>query len=314
VAVATTTKRAVVIDGRRLNLSNLEKVLYPETGFTKAEVADYYRRVAPALLPHLRDRPLTLKRFPEGVGREHFFEKDCPSYRPDWLTTIDVPSRTRGTIRFCAVSDLASLMWLANLANLELHPLLAAAPGLEFPTQVVFDLDPGTGVHWAGVARIALVVRDVLDRLDLTAFVKSSGSKGLHLSVPLDGTVDFVASGSFARTLADWLAEHLPDQVTANMAKAERAGRVLIDWSQNSRHKSTVAAYSLRATPVPTVAAPGTWTEVAAVADGGPASTVLLRPDQVVDRLDRHGDLHRPLTSGSGHGAAALERAASVLT
>jgi bifunctional non-homologous end joining protein LigD len=280
----------VDVDGRQLKLSNLEKVLYPEAGFTKGQVIDYYTRIAPVLLPHLRDRPLTLKRYPEGVDAEYFYEKQCPKHRPAWVQTAPVWSEhNQRAIDFCVVNDLATLVWVANLASLELHTALHRAPEISRPDMVVFDLDPGEPAALAECAEVALWLREALDGLGLLSVVKTSGNKGLQVYVPLNTPVTYDETKGFSRALAQVLERLHPKQVTSNMAKELRRGKVFIDWSQNDEHKTTVSVYSLRARSQPTVSAPLHWKEVEAgvppVVDAGCA----------LERVAAHGDLFAPL-------------------
>jgi bifunctional non-homologous end joining protein LigD len=284
----------VAVDGRRLKLSNLDKVLYPEAGFTKAQVLDYYTRIAPVLLPHLRDRPLTLKRYPDGVDAEYFYEKQCPSHRPEWVTTAPVWSgRNERTIDFCLANDLPTLVWVANLASIELHTALHRAPALSQPTCVVFDLDPGEPAGLAECVTVALELRQALDDLGLASVVKTSGSKGLQVYVPLNTPVTYDGTKGFSKALAQILERRHPKLVVSNMAKELRKGKVLIDWSQNDEHKTTVSVYSLRARPRPTVSAPLQWEEVETAAGGTPLPAV--EADAAVERVERHGDLFAPL-------------------
>lgn len=292
----------IEVDGRRLSLSNLDKVLYPEGGLTKAGVIDYYRRIAPVLLPHLAGRPITLVRFPDGAGRPGFFEKNCPGHRPEWVRTAPFSvSGRRGrssgeVVVHCLVEDLPTLVWLANLAALELHAPMARADDPDHPTTVVFDLDPGAPAAVRESCRQALALRDVLDGLGLAAFPKTSGKKGVHVYLPLNRTgPDQEQCQDFARAVAELMAKGDPDQVTTTMAKAARGGKVFVDWSQNTRHKTTVAPYSLRAGPVPSVSAPLTWDEVAGVADGADPDTLRFGPDEVHERVETHGDLFQPV-------------------
>lgn len=282
----------VEVDGRTLTLSNLDKVLYPEAGFTKARVIDYYRRVAPALLPHLTGRALTLLRFPDGVEAEGFFEKTCPQHRPEWVHTADYEHRSDDTVTtHCVVDDLPTLVWLANLAALELHAPMARAVHPDRPTAVVFDLDPGPPAGFADSARVALALREVLAGLALQAAPKASGKKGLHVYLPLndpDGP-DHAAARDFAHAVAEVLARRDPETVVTRMDKARRRGKVFVDWSQNARHKTTVAVYSLRATPQPAVSAPLTWPDIEAAAGGGGSPS--LAPGDVLTRFESEGDL-----------------------
>ena len=286
------TEHAVEIDGRRLKVSNLDKVLYPEVGFTKAEVIDYYVRIAPVMLPHIADRGVTLRRYPNGVEETSFFEKRCASHRPDWVHTFDGPGDRDGTIGYCALDSTAALAWAANLAALEIHAPMARGADIESPTMCVFDLDPGPGTGIPECAEVALDIRAVLDRLaGLECVVKTSGSKGLQLYVPLNSPHRHEHCSSFALAVAQVLEKHHPDRVTSVMKKAARPGKVFIDWSQNSRHKTTVAVYSLRARPRPTVSTPVTWDEVDAAAAGGPLS---FEAAAVLARVAELGDLFAP--------------------
>ena len=286
------TEHIVELDGRRLKVSNLAKVLYPEAGFTKAEVIDYYVRVAPTMLPHIADRGLTLRRYPDGVEGQSFFEKRCPSHRPDWIGTVDGPGDRNGTIGYCALDSVAALAWAANLAALELHAPMARGADIESPAMCVFDLDPGPGTGIPQCAEVALDIRAVLDRLaGLECIAKTSGSKGLQLYVPLNTPHTHEHCSSFALAVAQVLEKHHPHRVTSVMKKSVRPGKVFIDWSQNSRHKTTVAVYSLRARPRPTVSTPVTWDELDAAASGAPLS---FETADVLERLDLHGDLFAP--------------------
>ena len=291
----------VEIEGRQLKLSNLEKVLYPEAGFTKGQVIDYSMRIAPALLPQLKGRPLTLKRYPNGVDGQYFYEKQCPSHRPPWVRVAPVWSgQNVRTINFCLVEDLPTLIWVANLASLELHTALHRAAGSKGtpdeqwrPDMVVFDLDPGAPAAFAECAQVGLWLRESLDGLGLACFPKTSGSKGLQLYVPLNTPVTYDETKSFARALAQVGERAHPKLVVSNMAKDLRTGKVLIDWSQNDEHKTTVSVYSLRARPRPTVSAPLHWSEVEAAAAGGPVPVI--EADEAVRRFSDDGDLFRPL-------------------
>jgi bifunctional non-homologous end joining protein LigD len=292
---------AVEIDGRQLELSNLDKVLYPEAGFTKAQVIDYYTRIAPVMLPHLADRPLTLHRFPNGTGAKGFYEKQCPDHRPDWVTTTAIRAKGVGRfgerrrdprdIDFCLVQDRPTLVWLANLACLELHVLLSRAPEVERPTAVVFDLDPGAPAGVIESARVALLLRDTLDALQLEALVKTSGSKGLQVYVPLNTPADYDHTKGFARSLARLLEKEHPDLVVSKMKRELRGGKVYVDWQQNEDFKTTVCAYSLRAREHPTASTPLRWEEVEAAADAGDESRLVFAAAAVLERAEHHGDL-----------------------
>ncbi len=286
------TEHSVEVDGRRLKVSNLDKVLYPEAGFTKAEVIDYYVRIAPAMLPHIADRGLTLRRYPNGVDAQSFFEKRCPSHRPEWIGTFAGPGDRDGTIGYCALDSTAALAWSANMAALELHAPMARGVDIESPTMLVFDLDPGAPADVHSCAEVALDIRAVLDDLaGLACLAKTSGSKGLQLYVPLNRPHTHEHCSSFAQAVAQVLEKHHGDRVTSVMAKAVRPGKVFIDWSQNSRHKTTVAVYSLRARPRPTVSTPVTWEEVEAGAGGAPLT---FEAADVLARVERLGDLFAP--------------------
>jgi bifunctional non-homologous end joining protein LigD len=284
-------KVSVTIGGRTLAVSNLDKVLYPENGFTKAEVIDYYVRVAPVLLAHLGDRGITIRRYPDGVDAGSFFEKRCPSHRPDWVETADGPGDRNGTIGYCRLTEPAALAWAANLAAIELHAPMARAGDIETPTMVVFDFDPGPGTALPECAEVALWVRDTLAGVGLASYAKTSGSKGMQVYVPLNSPATHDAASAFALAVAQVLEKAHPTLVVTTQAKVARKGKVLIDWSQNSRHKTTICAYSLRARPHPTVSTPVTWDEVEDAADGTPLS---FEAADVLDRLDEHGDLFAP--------------------
>jgi bifunctional non-homologous end joining protein LigD len=285
----------VQVDGRELSLSNLDKVLYPRAGFTKGQVIDYYTRIAPAVLPHLRGRPLTLKRYPNGVEAAYFYEKQCPKHRPDWVRTSRVPTSRaeRRAIDFCLCEDLPTLVWLANLADLELHTSLALAADPRAPTIVAFDLDPGAPATIVECARVALALRDVFVQLGLSAFPKTSGSKGMQVYLPLNTPATHTQTKGFARALALLLARRMPDLVVAEMRKSVREGRVFVDWSQNDEHKTTVSVYSLRAMERPTVSTPLRWEEVEGVVAAGDPETLAFTSDAVLARVAEHGDLFR---------------------
>lgn len=280
----------VKVGERDLSVSNLDKVLWPATGFTKGQMIDYYARVAPVMVSHLAGRAITLRRWPNGVGAGSFFEKNCPSHRPPWLPTVEL-----GAIRYCRLDEPAALVWTANLAAIELHPTLAREPDLERPTFVVFDLDPGAPADVITCARLALIIRDALDRMGLSVWAKTSGSKGLQLYVPVGGTADYARTRQFSLALAALLERVHPDLVVTSQERAIRGGKVLIDWSQNAASKTTVAAYSLRALDPPGVSTPLRWEEVASAADSGDAEELRFSPDQVLQRVDGHGDLMAPV-------------------
>ncbi len=286
------------VDGHRLRLSNLEKVMYPKTGFTKGEVIHYYAQVAAVLLPHLADRPASLKRHPDGVAAEGFFAKNVPRGAPDWVRTVELPapgsSKGRDTINYVLIQDTATLLWVANLASIELHvPQWRIGPdgGVGDADLIVFDLDPGPPAGFADCARVACLLRDQLAAEGLRAWPKTSGSKGLHLYVPVAPTPPS-QTHQHARTLAERLAARHPELIESRMAKALRPGKVLIDWSQNNPAKTTVAPYSLRARQTPTVSTPITWDEVE---NGDPAKLTAFQATDVVRRVEHDGDLLAPL-------------------
>jgi bifunctional non-homologous end joining protein LigD len=284
------------IDGHALTVSNLGKVLYPEAGFTKGDVIKYFIDISPVLLPHLKDRPITMKRYPEGVGHFFFYEKNCPRYRPEWVNTAPVMSERRGgMMHFCVVNNLASLVWMGNLADLELHTSLARAPKVERPTMMVFDLDPGEGTDYVQCCQVALWLRQKFDALKLKSFPKTSGSKGIQVYVPLNTPCTFDDTKTVSRQIADAVAADHPDAVVTNMLKKLRVGKVLIDWSQNDEHKTTVSVYSLRATPNPQVSTPLTWTELERLRKKGDPDAFRFSPDDIRARVKKHGDLFEPV-------------------
>jgi len=284
----------VEVEGKQLSLSNLDKVMYPAVGFTKGHVIDYYTRVAPALLPHLRDRPLTLKRYPNGVDGGHFYEKQCPSHRPDWVRSEPVELSSK-TIHFCVCDDLPTLVWLANLADLELHPSLSNVPEVERPSIMAFDLDPGEGTGLRECCEVALILRAALDQLGLESFAKTSGSKGIQVYVPLN--VPGVDYDHGTKRLSQALARHLesahPKLIVSSQRKDLRRNKVLIDWSQNDEHKTTVSVYSLRARERPTVSTPLAWDEV----EEGDPDALVFEAEDVLARVEEHGDLFEPVAT-----------------
>jgi bifunctional non-homologous end joining protein LigD len=286
----------VTVQGRRLRLTNLDKVMYPKTGFTKRDLIDYYVRIAPVLLPHLHDRPLTLKRYPDGVEGQFFYEKQCPSHRPDWVRTEAVWSRhNKRNIDFCLANDVPTMVWLANLADIELHTSLALVPDIERPTMMVFDLDPGPPADIVACCRVGLMLREMFEQLGLESFAKTSGSKGLQVYVPLNVPVTYDDTKPFARAVAELLEKQHPKQIVSRMTKSLRDGKVFIDWSQNDEHKTTANVYSLRAKERPTVSTPVTWDEVADAQKRRSARRLTFEYGDVLDRVERDGDLFAPV-------------------
>jgi bifunctional non-homologous end joining protein LigD len=292
------TKSRLVVGDRELTVSNLGKVLYPATGFTKGDLIDAYADLAEVLLPHLHDRPVTLKRYPDGVDGKFFYEKRCPPHRPDWLATARIWSEShKGEIDYCLIEDLPSLVWAANLANIELHTALARTGDLDRPASLVFDLDPGAPADVLDCARVALRLRGLFTQLGLDAYVKTSGSKGIHLHVPLNGTATFDQTRPFAKAVAETFEARFPDEVVSRQAKARRNGRVLIDWSQNDPHKTTACVYSVRAKERPTASTPLEWDEVEAATEGGDPEALVFTVDDLRRRVAAKGDLFAPLLS-----------------
>lgn len=281
-----------------VEFTNLDQVLYPRTGFTKRDVVQYYLEVAPVLLPHLRSRALTMKRSPEGVEGHFLYEKNCPAHRPDWIHTSRVAStRGHGQTQHCMVDNVASLAWVAHLGDLELHVSLARTGAWHRPTAMVFDLDPGEGADILDCAQVALWLQERLKFLSLESFSKTSGNKGLQVYVPLNTPADFGRTSAASRTIAQILESAHPDRIVTNMRKELRRGKVLIDWSQNQNHKTTLCVYSLRATPSPAVSTPLEWKEVASAVRRRDAAALRFGPQEVLARIRRHGDLFAQLPS-----------------
>jgi bifunctional non-homologous end joining protein LigD len=290
-------KESVIeVEGRQIKLSNLEKVLYPKAGFTKGQVIDYYVRIAPVLLPHLADRALTLKRYPNGVEGMFFYEKNCPTYRPSWMKTAKVWSEGNNRfMHYCVVADLPTLVWLGNLADLELHTSLSRAPETNRPTVIAFDLDPGAPANIVQCCQVGLWVRDIFEQFGLQAFAKTSGSKGLQVYVPLNTAVTYEQTKPFAKAIAQLLEERHPEQVVSDMKKALRVNKVFVDWSQNDDYKTTVNVYSLRAKDQPTVSTPVTWKEVETCLKKADPELLVFTSDQVLQRVEKFGDLFEPV-------------------
>jgi bifunctional non-homologous end joining protein LigD len=285
-------KAELIVQGKKLPVSNLNKVLYPKAGFTKGQVIDYYIRIAPVLLPHLKDRPLTMKRYPNGVEAQFFYEKNCPPHRPKWVKTAQVWSEGNNRMMdYCLAQDLPTLVWAANLADLELHTSLARKRDVARPTMMVFDLDPGAPADIVQCCQVGLWLRELLTKMKLKGFAKTSGSKGLQVYVPLNTTVTFDQTKNLSRALAQLLEDEHRNLVTSNMSKSVRKGKVFVDWSQNDEHKTTICVYSLRAKAEPTVSTPVTWDEVANCLKKKKAGLLKFRSDQTLARVQKNGDL-----------------------
>ncbi|MFO1534288.1 MAG: non-homologous end-joining DNA ligase [Thermoplasmatota archaeon] len=292
------TVHAVRVGRHELELSNLDKVLYPQTGFTKADAIDYYARVAPALLPHLKGRPLTLKRYPDGVEAPFFYQKECPPH-PKWVETVPIWSdRNDRTVNYCMANTLESLVWLVNTGDLEMHTFLATSKDVQRPTMIAFDLDPGPGADILDCAQVAAWLKRDLDSVGLQAFPKVSGSKGIQVYVPLNTKATYEGpkgTKPFSRALAERMEREHPELVVSNMRKDLRKGKVLVDWSQNTESKTTVCVYSLRAKPEPWVSAPVTWRELAGALAKDDRQRLFFSPEDTLRRVDRLGDLFEPV-------------------
>ncbi len=286
----------VEVEGREIKLSNLDKVLYPQAGFTKGQVIDYYIRIAPVLLPHLAGRPLTLKRYPNGVEGMHFYEKNCPAFRPKWMKTAKIWSEGNNRwMDYCVVADLPTLVWLANLADLELHTSLSRAPEMQRPTVIAFDLDPGPPANIVQCCQVGLWVHDIFADFGLESFPKTSGSKGLQVYVPLNSDVTYDETKPFAKAIARLLESRHPDCVVSDMKKSLRVNKVFVDWSQNDDYKTTVSVYSLRAKERPTVSTPVTWKEVETCLKKEDPELLVFTSDQTLARVEKLGDLFEPV-------------------
>jgi bifunctional non-homologous end joining protein LigD len=286
----------VEIQGKQLKLSNLDKVLYPTTGFTKGQVIDYCARIAPVMIPQLAGRPVTLKRYPNGVDQEYFFEKNATKHRPDWVKTAPIWSEgNRRDVNYILVNDLPTLIWVANLAAIELHPSLSLAKEIASPTVIAFDLDPGAPADIVQCCQVGIWLREVFERFGLQSFPKTSGSKGLQIYVPLNTPVTYDRTKPFAHALARLLEDEHRDLVVSDMKKALRVGKVLVDWSQNDEHKTTIAVYSLRAREHPTVSTPVTWQEVEQCLKKKDAGLLRFEANQVLQRVEKQGDLFEPV-------------------
>ncbi len=284
-AVREREESAVEIDGRRVRITNAGKVLWPSTGFTKGDLVEYYRRVAPVLLPHVGGRALTLARYPDGVDGPGWFQSNCPAGRPPWIRVASMQGRRGQPLRPCVVDDLASLLWVANTGAIELHPLLATVDRPDVPRELVLDLDPTPPADLLACARLALAARQALAAQGLSPRIKTSGWAGVHVVAPLDGSAGFAWTRELARATAEGLAARFPGLATARMPRSERAGKVLVDWRQNAPRLSTAAAYSLRATPRPQVSTPLRWTEVERAVAQGDAAALVFGPEEVLARV-----------------------------
>ncbi|HEX7516097.1 MAG TPA: non-homologous end-joining DNA ligase [Chthoniobacterales bacterium] len=289
-------KAELIVEGRKLAVSNLDKVLYPKAGFTKGQLIDYYIQIAPVLLPHLKDRPLTMKRYPNGVDQPFFYEKNCPAHRPAWVKTAKVWSEGNNRhMHYCLAQDLPTLVWAANLADIELHTSLARKKDVTRPTMMVFDLDPGAPAGIVQCCQVGLWLRDLLAVMKLKSWAKTSGSKGLQVYVPLNTLATFDQTKGLSRSLAAHLEHEHPKQVVSKMTKALRTGKVFVDWSQNDEHKTTVNVYSLRAKEQPTVSTPVTWKEVEMALKKKKAQLLIFPSDRVLQRVEKFGDLFEPV-------------------
>jgi bifunctional non-homologous end joining protein LigD len=285
----------LIIEGKTISVSNLDKVFYPKTGFTKGDLINYYIQIAPFVLPHLRNRPITLKRYPEGVEGFFFYEKQCPVPRPKTVKTTNVPRSDGSLIEYCTINDLVALVWAANLADLELHTFLHTAPAISRPKAIAFDLDPGPPADAILCCQIALRLKEIFDSLGLQSFPKTSGSKGIQVYVPLNTPTTYEKTKQFARTVAELLERQSPDLVVSRMQKNLRAGKVFVDWSQNDEHKTTVTVYSLRAKERPTVSTPLTWEEVAKALKKKDVKSITFETEDVLKRVKKLGDLFAPV-------------------
>ena len=296
---ADATDATVELDGHEVRLTNLDRVLWPETGYTKRQMLEYLLAVAPVLLPHLRGRSITLRRFPEGVDGAGWYQVNCRG-RPEWMAVQEVRGRRGDVLRYCVVESSAALAWVANLSTIELHPFLGTVDRPDEPTAIVVDLDPGPPAALLASARVALETREVLVAAGLYPVVMTSGSIGLHVMAPLEAGHSFAETKAAVRALADVLARRLPDLVAPRIERRTRSGRVFVDWVQNDESRSTVAPYSLRATPWPLVSTPVSWDEVEGALSAGRADVLLFPPDTVRGRIERVGDLFAPVLTRVG--------------
>jgi len=285
-------KTDLVVEGRQLAVSNLEKVLWPKTGFTKGEMINYYIRIAPVLLPHLKDRPLTMKRYPDGVEGEFFYEKNCPSHRPAWVKTAKVWSEgNKREMQYCLAQDLPTLVWAANLADIELHTSLSRKQDIARPTMMVFDLDPGAPADIVQCCQVGIWLREILEALKLKSWAKTSGSKGLQIYVPLNSAATYEQTKEISHAMAEYLEREHQKLVVSKMAKALRPGKVFVDWSQNDEHKTTISVYSLRAKEAPTASTPVAWEEVAETVKKKNGKQLVFHCEKTLKRVEKMGDL-----------------------
>jgi bifunctional non-homologous end joining protein LigD len=289
------TKQSLDVDGTKVEVTNLNKIFYPKAGFTKGEVIDYYVRISSVLLPHLKDRPITLKRYPDGVEGIFFYEKECPVHRPKWVKTTKVAKSEGGQINYCVINDLPSLIWAANLADLELHTFLHKGPALQRPTAIAFDLDPGPPADIVLCCEVALWLKGLFAALKMESFAKTSGSKGLQVYIPINSAATYDKTKAFSHAIAELLESQRPEMVVSKMHKNLRSGKVLVDWSQNDDHKTTVNVYSLRAKDYPTVSTPVTWDEVESVVRKRNAKPLSFEAKEVLKRVEKMGDLFVPV-------------------
>jgi len=304
----------VEVGGRTLKLTNLDKVLYPATGFTKGQVIDYYARIAPVLVQHLTNKPLTLKRYPNGVDQEPFFEKNATKHRPDWVKTAPIWSEgNQRNVNYILANDLPTIIWTANLAAIELHPSLSQAQDIECPRTMVFDLDPGPPANIVQCCQVGMWLRAIFEHFSLEIFAKTSGSKGLQIYVPLNTKTSYDETKPFAHALARLLENEHRDLVVSDMKKSVRTGKIFVDWSQNDQHKTTISVYSLRARERPTVSTPVTWGEVERALKKKDPSLLVFESQQVLQRVEKMGDLFAsvlklkqklPKLAGIGEGEA----------
>ncbi|HEY8900860.1 MAG TPA: non-homologous end-joining DNA ligase [Chthoniobacterales bacterium] len=287
------TRSTLDVGGTKVDVTNLDKVLYPKVGFTKGQVIDYYIRISPVLLPYLENRPITLKRYPDGVEGFFFYEKKCPVHRPKWVKTTKVPKTEGGEIDYCVMNDLPALVWAANLADLELHTFLHVAPKIERPQFLAFDLDPGSPADIVLCCNVGLWLQDLFAALGMESFPKTSGSKGLQVYVPLNTSTTYEKTKPFAHAVAELLEAKAPERVVSRMQKSLRTGKVLVDWSQNDDKKTTINVYSLRARELPTVSTPVSWKEVENAAKK--KKPLSFTSDEVLERVEKMGDLFAPV-------------------